>query len=365
MESILRTRADVIETATTPAAASDPARRVEGAWRGGAPPPRTPLAPQKDSAAERRLKLIIEAAPVGLMITDPSAQLLAANRATLSLLGIGRLDALLGRNFGTVVAPADAEAFSAFVSSVCSGTPGSIAYEVIGEDGQRRTMETFATSIRREDGDSTAFLGATWDVTERKRSAAALMELESTYAAVESERNALAASLDEARRAAAEEREALAARLRAAEQQLTAEREGRRTALEEVDRQHQAALAPLRAERNKLAQTVQELTAAQAELVSQRTAERADSERALRAERSRCAQLLEERDARKTTLTDILRGSSETVERLQQLLGIAGTNIRLVSSTHQEGPLEDTSSPDSRAALDDGTPDEEDLSWQF
>ena len=362
VESILLSPTNPTETPASPTVAHEPGARADGPGRSGAPQ-RTPPGPERDSATERRLKLIIEAAPVGLMIIDSSAQVLAANRATLSLLGIERLDAMLGRNFGTMVLPADAEAFSAFVASVCSGQPGSIAYEVLGGDGQRRAMETVATAIRRGDGDSTAFLGATWDVTERKRAASALVELESKYAQVESERSALTASLDEVRGAVASELDALAAQLRDANQQLTAERESQRTAVEEAERQHQAALGALRAERDKLAQMVQALTAAQADLVSQRMAERSDSERTLRAERSRCTQLLAERDAWKSSLADILRGSNETVDQLQQLLGTAA-NMQLVTSSHQEDQNANAESVNVQA-VPDAVPPAEDSSWQF
>ena len=299
MESILFKRANSSETAARLAGAPEPAARRDGDRRGLTSPPPTPPAAQTDSATERRLKLIIEAAPVGLMITDPTGQVLAANRATLSLLGIERLDAIVGRNIGTLLATAEADSFAAFVASVCSGKPGSIAYEVTGGDGRRRTVETFGTPLRRGDGDATAFLGATWDVTERDRTASALAELESKYALVETDRSALVSALDDAQRAAAAydhdvkaererneravrdthsrmqasldeaehrhaqlagqwagERESLATQLRDAEQKLTAvsselgaERETLRAALESADRQHQAALARAAEER--------------------------------------------------------------------------------------------------------------------
>ena len=73
--------------------------------------------------AERRLKLIIETAPVSLMILDPSGHLLAANRAALSVSGIVRLDNILGTSVGTLIAPKDREHFTASSAASVAGRP--------------------------------------------------------------------------------------------------------------------------------------------------------------------------------------------------------------------------------------------------
>jgi PAS domain S-box-containing protein len=158
--------------------------------------------PQATSTGERRLKLIIEAAPVSLMILDPSGHLLAANRAALSLFGVTRLDTIVGGSVGALIALEDRDRFTAFVARVCLGEPSSIDYTVVRPDGHRCAVETQGVVVRRADGDPAMFLGASWDVSARHHSAVALVELKAQFAVAESDRDALRTALEEARAAA-------------------------------------------------------------------------------------------------------------------------------------------------------------------
>src|SRR2546425_2039568 len=107
-------------------------RTPEPAERQPAPIPPTPAPTVVASASERRLKLVIESAPVSLLITDPESKVLAANRAALVLLGVERLDEVIGKTLDRLVAPSDRERFVAFVGSICRGEPGTIQYELAG-----------------------------------------------------------------------------------------------------------------------------------------------------------------------------------------------------------------------------------------
>src|SRR5262245_56952100 len=93
-------------------------------------PPAVTPAPTAPSASERRLKLVIESAPVSLLITDAENKVLAANRAALQLFGVDRLDDVIGKTLDRLIAPADRERFVAFVGSVCRGEAGSLQYEL-------------------------------------------------------------------------------------------------------------------------------------------------------------------------------------------------------------------------------------------
>src|SRR5262245_14132527 len=377
------------------AAANEGVPRVETPRRPESNPrPVSAKTQPSESATERRLKLIIESAPVSLMIADPSGRVLAANRAAMTLFAVERVDAIVGRDFSALVDGQDSNSFAAFIGRVCSGTSGSIEFGVLSGDGRRRTLETHATPIRRGDRETIALLAATWDVTERNRATSALAELEGKWAALESERNGFRETVDTARREAAateqrfktereeieqshqhaqqriqatleeaerrhenlakrwaEEREALETRLREAvlkttvlSDELTAEREKTRTARADAERTHEAALA---------------------ELVKQRAADRDSSERALRAERHRISQLLHERQSWRTTLEEILSESNKIGGRLQQLFD-AGTNIRLVSSNPQGDDDVDVDAIDAVAPAGDATAESTpEGSWQF
>src|SRR5262245_1210803 len=104
MESVLRKEIESSLRDVRLAATNEAARGGETAGQGEIAPRPVPMKNQQDdSAAERRLKLIIESAPVSLMIADPSGRVIAANRAALSLFGVERLDAIVGKDFSTLI----------------------------------------------------------------------------------------------------------------------------------------------------------------------------------------------------------------------------------------------------------------------
>ena len=188
-------------------------------------------APSGPTAAERRLKWVIESAPVGLVITDAAGDVLAANKAALSLFGPERLDDVLKKPLSRLIAQEDRERLVGFIAEVCRGQAGTLEYELVRSDGTRRVMETRAVPLQREADAPTAFLSATWDVTERKRSGNVAQQLQSRFELVEAERDALKELLREAQ--SAQER---LFQERAAEQQMI-------NTLREAGGKSQAAIA--------------------------------------------------------------------------------------------------------------------------
>src|SRR6266581_8230566 len=102
------------------------------------------IAPPAPSAAERRLRLVVESAPVSLCILDPESKVLAANRAALTLLGIERLHCVIGTPLDRLVVTEGRERFMAFVTGVCRGEAGTLEYEVTVPGGTPRSVETHA-----------------------------------------------------------------------------------------------------------------------------------------------------------------------------------------------------------------------------
>lgn len=124
-------------------------------------------------AEELRLRLVIETAPVGLIITNDAGDVLDANLSALELFGVARREDVVGKALETCVAAEDGKALAGFVLRVCSGESGSLECQLVGSDGKRRRVEIRAVPLQR--AATTAFLGVMGDVSE-KHSATVLQE---------------------------------------------------------------------------------------------------------------------------------------------------------------------------------------------
>jgi PAS domain S-box-containing protein len=204
------------------------------------------------SASERRLKWVIECAPVGLVITDSAGDVLAANKAALALFGPERLDDVLKKPLDRLVAQEDRHRLVAFIGEVCQGRPGTLEYEVLQADGKRRSMETRAVPLQREANAPTVFLSATWDVTDWKRSAGTAQQLQTKHDLVVAERDALKELVQEAQaaqRKLSQEREAAQQMLDATLRDVGSKS---KAALAEAEQRHQHEAGEWAAERDAL-----------------------------------------------------------------------------------------------------------------
>lgn len=131
-----------------------------------------------NSASERRLRLIIESAPVALTVMKPSGAVVAANHMALGVFGVESLEGLVGQNLQTLVAADDRDRFAAFIADVCRDGAASLEFEVVRSNGSRRVLETRGVPIGTASDGATVFLGATSDVTERRRLADECARLE-------------------------------------------------------------------------------------------------------------------------------------------------------------------------------------------
>ncbi len=209
-------------------------------------------APAAPTASERRLKWVIECAPVGLIITDAAGDVLAANKAALALFGPERLDDVLKKPLDRLVAQEDRPRLVAFIGEVCQGRSGTLEYGVLQADGKRRAMETRAVPLQREANAPTVFLSATWDVTDRKRSESTAHQLQTKHDLVVAERDALKELVEEAQaahRKLSQEREAEQQTLDAAIRDAGIKS---KTALAEAEQRHQNEAGQWAAERDAL-----------------------------------------------------------------------------------------------------------------
>jgi exonuclease SbcC len=276
---------------------------------------------------------VVESAPVSLCILDPEGKVLAANRAALTLLGVERLHDVIGTLLDRLVVTEHRERFTAFVKSVCGGEAGTLQYEFAVPGGTLRSVETHAVPLRREASATAAFLGVTWDVSEKKHAAAALQQLQQKWEQLEAQRSAEREMWEEALRGAREahqgastgqpgvqstvsdaepphghataqltaERDALLGRLTDAEarhetlaSQVLLLHNVQRAALEEAERKYQTSLAARVEAHRQIEQTLED-----------RTRERDVLEAAVKQARSAYDVAIEDRNRIQATLDDV------------------------------------------------------------
>jgi PAS domain S-box-containing protein len=321
-----------------------------------------PARPETAASVEARLKLLIESLPAGVTLASPEGKILAANRDALTLVGAAKLEDVLGTSLFDRILPEHRERFVAFLGQVCGGQAAALEYELAGPEATRRLVETRAVPLSRGGSTPAAFLGVTWDLTERQRGVAAglhqaharcvLLEaqLQAQRDAYESalrdakaacdqiahervtERQTLSETFKEERarlqasvaekesqheRAAAEwqsEREELNARLRAAEArhisasaQAVAEQHARQLEMvAALEARHRGELEARAADFERLDAALKDARRQLGELDEERMIERAQFEADLRSERSQVESALRQRELWQMRLTEML-----------------------------------------------------------
>ena len=118
--------------------------------------------------SEERFRAIVETTPECVKVVAPDGTLLHMNASGLRMLAADSDATVIGKCVYELISPEDRERFRAFNESVCAGEKGSLEFEVIGFDGQRRQMESHAAPLRNADG-TVVHLAVTRDVSERRR----------------------------------------------------------------------------------------------------------------------------------------------------------------------------------------------------
>jgi PAS domain S-box-containing protein len=121
--------------------------------------------------SESRLRTIIESEPECVKLVGADGTLLEMNPAGLRMLEADSLQQVLGREIVDVVDPKHRSRFVTLTQKVFQGESGTLEFEVVGFKGTRRWLEAHATPLRNANGDITAALSVTRDITERKRNA--------------------------------------------------------------------------------------------------------------------------------------------------------------------------------------------------
>jgi diguanylate cyclase (GGDEF)-like protein/PAS domain S-box-containing protein len=136
--------------------------------------------------AERELELrtIIASEPECVKQLSEDCTLLDMNHAGLAMIEADSVDQVVGQSMLRWVVPEYRDAFATLGKKVFAGESGDLTFEVEGLKGGRRWLETHAAPLRNSQGQVTALLGVTRDITERHRANA---ELRIAAAAFESQ----------------------------------------------------------------------------------------------------------------------------------------------------------------------------------
>lgn len=119
--------------------------------------------------SENHLRTIIEAEPECVKLIDADGTLLDVNASGLEILELNTLDEAIGKSIYSFIVPEYREAFKELNQSVCQGNKGLLEFEIIGNKGTRRWMETHAVPLPRQSDGAIVQLAITRDITERKR----------------------------------------------------------------------------------------------------------------------------------------------------------------------------------------------------
>jgi two-component system cell cycle sensor histidine kinase/response regulator CckA len=126
-------------------------------------------AEEKLSASENYLRSIIETEPECVKLLSKDGTLLAMNPAGLAMIGAKSADMVVGKSVYSLLTPEYKDVFREFVESVCCGSKGTCEFEILGIEGKRSMLESYAVPFYDERTKNVVMLSVTRDVTERRK----------------------------------------------------------------------------------------------------------------------------------------------------------------------------------------------------
>ena len=115
---------------------------------------------------ERNLRAMIASTPSCLKIVDKDGRLLAMNPQGIQLIEAPDEESVIGADVYEIVHEDYREQFIEFNKKVCAGDQGHLVFEIVGLEGTRRWMETYAAPYALTNGEY-AQIAITNDITEK------------------------------------------------------------------------------------------------------------------------------------------------------------------------------------------------------
>ncbi len=139
-------------------------------------------AEQALAESENRLRTIVNSEPECIKLLTGDGELLEMNPAGLAMIEADNLKQVIGRKIAEIVIPEHREAFIKLHKDVFNGgIPGKLQFVITGLKGTQRYLETHAVPLKNLDGEISAVLGITRDITENKNAEALLLASEERY----------------------------------------------------------------------------------------------------------------------------------------------------------------------------------------
>ena len=126
--------------------------------------------------SELQLRTIIENEPECVKLLARDGTLLQMNRSGLDLIEADTLEQVMGAQVSTLVDAVYRDDFNALTERVFRGESGKLEFEIHSLKGTHRWVASHVTPLRDVQGNITAALSVTRDITERKRAEKALAE---------------------------------------------------------------------------------------------------------------------------------------------------------------------------------------------
>ena len=135
-----------------------------------------------DADARRVRDLIFDQAPLGMALVDVTGRLFRVNAAAAEIVGRDP-DELAGATLSQVVHPADCLGVSRQLDALVAGTITTLraATRLVHDDGRVIWVCVHASCVREHDGSPLCVITQIEDITERRRSAAALAAAEERF----------------------------------------------------------------------------------------------------------------------------------------------------------------------------------------
>lgn len=129
------------------------------------------------AASEARLKTIIETEPECVKLIAPDGTLLQMNPAGLAMLEAESIEQVNKAGVRSFVDPEYRDAFDSLNRRALQGESGVLEFTLTGCHGRVRWLDTHAAPLRNSDGDITAVLSVTRDITQLKLQQRRLQQL--------------------------------------------------------------------------------------------------------------------------------------------------------------------------------------------
>lgn len=131
--------------------------------------------------SERRLRAILEAEPECVKVVGRKGELLSMNPAGLAMIEADSLEQVVGDLIPSFLRPQYRKAFIALNERVFAGETAMLEFEIQGLKGGCRWAETHASPLRDENGNVSAHIAVTRDITAKRRAQEQLRQSEARF----------------------------------------------------------------------------------------------------------------------------------------------------------------------------------------